>query len=148
MKEIQSLLAVLETVKTYGSENDAEAASWFVNSIDTYMTSTGKSLEKCLGLGSSRGTPSQRTQYMKAKRNDYLKKAFESIDPDKPDTVRCDQLANEIRSMEARFYINWKHSGGPPEQCSELRKNLYLAKDTGLQLPTETRYLFFLVNGY
>ncbi len=149
MKEIKHLIAVIETVKRYGTPEDPEAADWFLCGFNEYMVAREyRSLDKIFGLTAGRGTPSQRTQYMKAIRNNYLKKAFETIAPEKPDTVRCDILAEETRAMESRFYRNWKKAGGPPALCTDLRKNLYYARDTGQSLPTKMRYLFNLVMGY
>ncbi len=148
MEQIKHLIAVIDIVKRYGTPETPEAAEWFLGGLNEYMLSKEyQSLDKVFGLTSQRGTPTQRTQYIKILRNNYLKAAYECIDPEKPPTIRCDILAQEIRSFD-RMYLNWKKAGGPPELCSDLRKNIYLAKETGQTLPSTSRYLFYLIHGY
>ncbi len=148
MEEIKHLMAVVDSIKAHGTPGNPEAAEWFLQGISDYMRSQEyQTLDKVFGLNSKRGTPTQRTRYMKDIRNMYLRRAYDCTAPDKPATTRCDILAQEIRRFD-RIYFSWKQQGGPPDLCSELRRNLYHAKDTGQELPRKYRYIFNLVHGY
>lgn len=140
MQQIKKLLEVAETVQQHGN---SKLAGWFSQKITKYLTSPEyQSLDQVFGLNSERGVPTQRTQHMKCLRNSILRKAYEYTDSNKKPTVRCDELAREIRDFERRIYPNWKTQGGPPENASELRKLLYQAKETGQPLSTSWRALY------
>ncbi len=147
--KISRLLSVIETVKLHGTPGDPEAAEWFLSGFNEYMTTREyRTLDKVFGLTAGRGTPSQRTQFMKSKRNGYLIAAFENTDSEKPDSIRCGDLLTQIEKMEGRIYRIWKSQGGPPETCSPLQENLFHAKETGQPFPTTWRSLARIVLDY
>ncbi len=146
MEKIEFLISTLETIRQHA---DPEIASWFEKACDQYMTSPARiTFDQALGFKSRRGILSQRTRYQQAQRDHYLRLAMRSIDPDKKPTTRCNMLAAEIRACESRVFVNWKHTGGPPESCSELRLNIWKAKQTGQPLSCKWRTLFFVCFGY
>ncbi len=145
MTQIEHLIEILKTVKQHGSP---EAVEWFESSCADYL-SDGKrrTLDDCMGLGSTTGIQSPRTKYQKALRNEYLKSAFEFIDENLPPSRRCDVLADEIKAFETRIYPQWMSLEKPPENASQLRKYLFLAKRTGEPLSTHWRSLHLQIFG-
>lgn len=140
MEKIKHLLSALETVTSYGRP---ETAKWFEKACDEYMTGQEKkSLDICLGLGSTRGKTAARTAYQIEQRNRYIKRAFACIDPDKGPTKRCELLVEQVKAFECRVFPRLKDLEELPPGMSELRKSLWLAKKTGAELSTDLRTIY------
>ncbi len=138
MNNIEKLLATLKAVRKYG---DPDTVEWLESGIARYMSTERESLDICLNLTSTIGQPKQRTRYLKQQRNDFLKQAYNHVNPDKSDLKRCEILAAHAKDFQARIYPLWKKHG-PPNETSQLRKYLFYAADTGEDLLTSGRSIF------
>ncbi len=145
MQRIKHLLSVLATINKHG---DRAAAEWFSKGCRQYLTGAQDTLDKACGLTSTSGKYKARTLWARQERDRLIRQAMTFIDPDLGHTRRCELLADQIRSFEARIWPRLRDLDELPAEVSELRKSLWLAKRTGASLPATWRGVYRSVYGY
>jgi hypothetical protein len=150
MFEANPIDRLLDIGKIVDQHASPSTAKWFQRAVHQYLTGGNQqTLEKCLGLTSpGAGKPKLATSYRKRLRDEMLQQAFKQISQEHSVTVRCEQLAKDVKDFEARIWPLWRDLEAPPARCSELRRFLFLAAKTGEPLPTNWRTVYRVIKGY
>jgi hypothetical protein len=113
---------------------DPELANWLACALSALEN--GDDPRPSLGLAAV-----DRQQFRLARRNRWLRMAYDQIDHSALPWSRCQKLTKHVIRYETIIAPRWQGRIEPPADASELRRALFYAAREG-ELPTSTRSLY------
>jgi len=133
------LLLELANAAREGRPAPPAAADWLTAGVAGFLD--GEPLALALGLAAAGpGHASARHEFLARVRDHHLYEAHRLTGGPSP-WSRSLALAREIRRFEATVWPRWRHCDAPPEGASGLRRALFAAFKTGLEIPGSPRQL-------
>ena len=135
MGRVTDALAMLDRARSLvDGLDDGELAEWLCSGLDALQA--GEDPRPVLKLSSI-----DARRLRRARRDRWLRIAFDQTNQSLKAWPRCEQLASEIIRFETIIAPRWRSRSEPPPDASELRRALFFAARED-DLPTSARNLY------
>lgn len=136
---IDAMLLDKELVRAHRVANDSlqpDDISWLCKGFSAFLASGGKlPLERCLRL------PTNERALQRARRDHWLRTAWQQVDPAASSWRRSELLAHEIHRFQAVKWVRWAQLAEAPEGARPVDQALFEAFRSHERVPTTAMQL-------